>query len=198
MKKAVTILLAVIMIFSLSLSVLAIEYEGGDKYGETIINATVPQMVSYTINIPATRTFEFNDITTKELGTITVSNVSEEIPDGWFIQVVVGASDLGYKFINELQEEAVNYGRGIPVTYTFQEDGEDPSEGTEMEGGVWQNYTAVLYTADSEVTDGSNYSGLAITATVAQDDWDAAEPGDYEATINFNFHLWDPATYNGN
>lgn len=102
MKKIVALLLALVILSSLTLTALA----AGEKSGSTTISVTVPNPLdAYTIKIPANKELVYGDTSEQVIGMVSVSDVN--VPTGKRI-----VCDI-------ITENLKNGSATIPVTYQY-------------------------------------------------------------------------------
>lgn len=157
MKKIAALLLALVMLTSLTVTALA----AGEKTGTTTLTATVPG-ADYTIHVPANMTLEYGNTSEQEIGEAYVTDVTGVTGA---VECKVNASAL---------KNGSNY---IAVTYHFL----GQSEVTKTVTGE-SEYLFDMHVYEALST--TQYVSIVCKAKV--DDW-TAEPGTYTATMTFNF-----------
>ncbi len=162
MKKIIALLLALVMLASLTVTALAT----GEQTGTTTLTAVVPEP-SYTIHVPADMTLEFGNGEVQEVGSFYVSDL---VNVNRTISVLVTRSNLA------------NGSNTIPVTYYFKSGSADwsiPSDGSVF--GVY-----------NKLSDGTMFTSTwKIGAQVTESDWTSATPGTYTTTLTFKFNFND-------
>lgn len=183
MKKALSLLLALLLVFSMNAAVFAetdpltqeeLEDMDFDQTGSTTLTATVPEnTVSYVMHIPANTNLTYGNADRQLLGDLYVSNVTSSRNTA--INCYIVGTDL------------TNGNSVIPVTYGFttNADTENPSS--------WYSFSGIapmiqLFAIYDGIECGSTYH---LCAAVSAASWAAAAPGTYTATLNFNFEVTD-------
>ena len=167
MKKILSLLLALTLLCSLSITAFA------DTGGDQTITLTVPeeQGPSWTLNIPADMTVAYR-ATSTALTMPTITNVSN-LPDNEWIHayfVYTGNFSSG--------------SNTIPFTLTA------PDSGTCSNNGVGRTYVG-YYKNENGYYYNAYPDSEPITLDITEDAWNAAVPGTYEATITYGSHLVD-------
>ena len=180
MKKYLTLVLALIMVMSLSVTAFA----EGEQSGTTTLTANIPNAAepSYTIHIPADMTLEYGNTGKQLIGNVYVTDVAN------CDQVCAYApyTDL----VNTSDSTDI-----IPLTLYSQSayfdyfDEIKPSDGFSVEYGVtpvcaYDRYFAGLYGYDA-----NGYCTTPFYVEVS--DWSGATPGaTYKAVITFEFYTY--------
>lgn len=188
MKKTISLLLALVLAFSLSAAAFAehppltpeeLEETEFAQTGETTITATVPDNeITFIMHIPANMNLSYGVSDRQVIGDFYVTDVTGYRGNAFMvIKCHVAGSDLK------------NGEATIPVTYSY----------IPMVGGLdednpndWFSFTGIAPYADlyEMYTEGFTYEApYRLAATVTAEDWAAAAPGTYTAKVNFYFEV---------
>ena len=158
MKKIVALLLMLTIIISLTATALA----KVEKSGTTVITAVVPEP-DYTISIPADTTMTYGDTSAaKNLGSVQVSAVKNLTT----VKCTVSGTSL---------KNGTNY---ISINYEWKLGSNQWENAWVSDGSNKQLCTCELYNAGA-------YHVLDMKAYVLT--WSPAVPGEYTATLTYNF-----------
>ena len=157
MKKSISFILALVMVACMSITAFAAEGPGGS----TKLTTTVPEP-SYILHIPADQAITYGDTETN-IGKATVSNVGSNI-----------------KIIN-VKPSWTNFtdgsGHSIPLTLVFDFYMDGVRSLNHAQTSAFAN---TLYSAGKTSNIYCEYF-----VQVAENDWKAAAPGNYSATITW-------------
>ena len=166
MKKIVSLLLALVLLCSLSVTAFA------DTGGDQTITLTVPEETSpsWTLNIPADMTVAYRAESTA-LTMPTITNVSD-LADDVRIHVYIGYTGSFSSGSNT-----------IPFTLT------GPSGQTILQGDESSRSVVGYYTNESGYY--NNYPDGAMTLDITEDAWNAAAPGTYSTVITYSSEIYN-------
>jgi len=161
MKKLIALMLGLVLILSMSNTAFA----AGEQTGTTTITAEVPEAPTplYTIHIPDDVTLTYLNGSPQTIGKVYVSDVTTDHN----IYCKVTFTNL------------YNGSSYIPVSYQRKVD----SDYFNIENG----WTCGMYVIDEALGYGEERTED-LAATVTLDDWHAASPGTYTATMTFSFY----------
>ena len=163
MKKVLSLLLAAAML--LGVTIPAFAQQPYQQSGSTSITTSVPEPVpTFTMHIPADVTIEYNSTQTQQIG--------EAYTSGW-----QNIEKMHVWVYTTCLVSGENY---IPLSYSLKHSDETASGGTSAR--TTNTQTQRFY--GSQISE----SGvLKLSCSVSNIDWDDAVPGDYTATLSFEF-----------
>lgn len=168
MKKIMSLVLAMVMVCSLSVTAFAADQTGTTTLTANIPNAATP---SYRINIPADMTLEYGNTGNQTIGDVYVTDVTGCDT----VSVQIPYTDLVNKSDSTDTIPLILYARGIEMK----------KDGTEKNTGACPTlYNKTL--AGSYGFDANGYATLSCEAMVS--DWSGATAGaTYKAVVTFQF-----------
>ena len=166
MKKILSLVLVVVMMMSMTVTAFA----AVEQSGTSTVSVEVPE-VKYTMNIPANYQLTYGKTDKQDVGAFSVTNV-QNVNTNTKIFCLITYTDL---------KHTTDDTKTIPVTYNALRVDNDKLWGVNSTGSQFLVYE---YTAASDTTWMTDYI---LSATVSADAWAAAYPGEYTATITYDF-----------